>query len=131
MSTFRSLLLLTVSFSVLGFTSTSNPVQGGPGPNKLYGPTLLATSSSTSYRLGTSAKDQMYIYTVELNQTAPFPTTVYIANITESAQPIEYVITIPANTLTATFEVVAVNPGSDLLVASNASRAAYLEVLVL
>jgi hypothetical protein len=128
MSTFRTLLLVIPLLSLTG-TNVYHKIQGGTGPAKLYGPQVIATSKSKSAMKAVT--DDTYTYTVELNQSSNFDTTLYVTDETASAQPTVYTIVVPAHQTTADFHVVAAFPGDDTIEVYNANGSVYKDVIVL
>jgi hypothetical protein len=130
MSTYKTVLLSSAFLAVFSLASTSVPVQSDTGPVKLYGPKVIVTSTKSA-RASLGKDGSSYTYEVELNHTSAFNTTVSVTDVTDSAQPIDYAVVVPAGQLSTTFEVVAAIPGEDLLIASNPNRTASLAVTVL
>jgi hypothetical protein len=130
MSTFKTILLSTAFLAGISVSATSVRLQTIIGPDKIYGPKIIASSSRSAAK-SLAKDDNTYMYTVELNQTSAYDTTVSVTDVTASAQPIDYAVVIPAGYLSASFDVVAANPGEDLIVATNANRSASMEVTVL
>jgi hypothetical protein len=130
MSTIKSLLLALLAASSFVTTETRTPSQQGARPVKLIGPEIIVTSSQKSTRIE-STKEGTYLYEVDLAAPALSDTTIRIDDITNSAQPTEISLVVPAGQVAGYFEVEAVLPGDDILTASNANGAASLEVTVL
>ena len=126
MSTLK--LILLASFGATSLVNQAGfPVQGGTDPIKINGPKILAPTSSKSR----AAADGTYTYTVTLNQAVGVNTVVYVTDLTDAAEPTVYSITIPANTISGTFQVVAAFPGDDVLTAYTANSSDSIDVTVL
>jgi len=127
MGTFKISALAILAGYSFASTVTAGRVQGGPPPIKLIGPSILTTSSKKM----AATQDASYTYEVDLESVRATDTVVTIDDITDSAQPTQYQVTIPAGHIGATFEVIAAYPGEDVITARTSYMTTYMEVLVI
>jgi len=130
MSTIKSLLFASLTALSFAVDKPRTETQGGPEPIKIRGPQFIVTSTQRSTAM-TSSKEGTYLYEVDLSSPTIHDATVQVSDITDSAQPTQINVVIPAGESSGYFSVEAVIPGDDVLVASNANGSAFLDVTVL
>ena len=126
MSTLKLLLMASLGATSLSHTAGVH-LQSGTNPIKLTGPNVIAPSSKNHV----ASPDATYTYTVTLDHAVGVNTVVNVGDVTDSAQPVVYSITIPAGQTIGTFDVAAVYSGDDLLTADSSGGADQMAVTVL
>ena len=129
MSTTKALLLALLAASSLTSAQVEKAHQNNGGNIKLSGPSVISTSTSMMKIAGRT--NGSYTYEVDLVRTSSSDTVINIADVSLCALPQVSQVTIPAGQTSATFQVVAALPGTDVLTATSGLNVATLAVTVL
>jgi hypothetical protein len=124
MSTLTSIILATVSFAAHPLTATA---QTDIGPVKLTGSaTVVVDTYASSRSLG--KRTIFYNYTVELNQSSAFDTTVYFTDTTHALHYPGSVVILAGQTSKNITVYGLSAPSSDTFTAYNANRSVSIPV---